>query len=93
LVEITELIELEQLIRDTPASVIGDRVKDARLDYPGGKISLDRLGLLMGVPRQTLIGYEKAKHKPRAPMLLKLAEATGRDVRFFVNDAPFREAA
>ena len=38
-----------------------------------------------GVPRQTLIRYEKALHRPGLAMLTRLAAATGREPRWFVD--------
>lgn len=49
-----------------------------------------------GVTRQHLIKLEKATHRPGADMLTKLAEATERDVEWFldpeVDPSPFPEA-
>ena len=50
-----------------------------------------------GVFRQTLIKWEKAKHRPGLDLLAKYAEATGRRVEWFldpdVDPSPFQEAA
>lgn len=57
-------------------------------------MSHDRLGVMVGgVTRQHLIKLEKGKHRPRAEMLSRIAEATGRDVDWFldpeVDPSPF----
>lgn len=46
----------------------------------------DALGEKMGgVTRQQLIKLEQAKHRPRLRTIERLAEATGRDPRWFVD--------
>lgn len=75
--------ELERLRRDAPLPMIAARIKRARKTLG---LSHDRLGELMGgVIRQTLIGYEKGEHRPGMPMLERIAEATGREVRWFID--------
>jgi len=48
-----------------------------------------------GVFRQTLIKWEKAKHRPTLDMLTRYAEATGRQVEWFLDPdlepSPFPE--
>ncbi len=69
----------------------GARIRRARRE---ANLSHDKLGVLVGgVSRQHLIKLEKAKHRPRAEMLTKIAEATGRSVDWFldpeVDPSPF----
>lgn len=58
-------------------------------------MSLDTLAEKAGTSRQHLIGLEKARHRPRLGMLSKIAEATGRQVEWFldpdVDPSPFPE--
>lgn len=50
-----------------------------------------------GTFRQTLIGWEKAKHRPGLDLLTKYAEATGRHVEWFLDPdldpSPFPDEA
>jgi transcriptional regulator with XRE-family HTH domain len=50
-----------------------------------------------GVTRQHLIKLEKAQHRPGAEMLTRIAEATGRQVEWFldpdIEPSPFQEEA
>lgn len=74
--------ELQERIRLAPGVLIGSRIRRARRDLG---LSHDRLGeVLGGVTRQHLIKLEKAQHRPRAEMLLRIAEATGKSVEFFL---------
>ena len=89
---ITQIEDLERLLRDAPLPMVAARIKRARKTL---SLSHDKLGERMGgVFRQTLIGYEKGEHRPKLPMLLRLADATGREARWFVDPdaepAPFR---
>lgn len=49
-----------------------------------------------GVTRQHLIKLEKGRHRPRPEMLTKIAEATGREIDWFldpeVDPSPFPDA-
>lgn len=81
---------LEQLRKDAPLPLIAARIRRARRG-----LSHDKLGEAMGgVYRQTLIGYEKGKHRPSLQMLERIADATGRDVRWFIDpsidESPFQ---
>ena len=83
--------ELQERIRQAPAQLIATRIKRAR---KAAELSHDRLGeQLGGVTRQHLIKLEKAVHRPRAEMLRRIAEATGRSVDWFldpeVDPSPF----
>jgi transcriptional regulator with XRE-family HTH domain len=84
-------IDLQERIRLAPGALIAARIKRARKTLG---ISHDRLGELCGgVSRQHLIKLEQAKHRPRAEMLAKIANATGRDIDWFldpeVDPSPF----
>jgi transcriptional regulator with XRE-family HTH domain len=86
---------LQERIRLAPWDLIGQRIKEARLTAKaGGLLTLDELGnALGGVTRQHLIKLEKGQHKPRASMLLRLSEALGRSVDWFLDPddpTPFR---
>ena len=87
--------DLQERIRIAPGLLIGTRIRRARKE---AGLSHDALGELMGgVTRQHLIKLEKAKHRPGADMLTRIAEATGRTVEWFldpdVDPSPFPEAA
>lgn len=88
---IADLDALQERIRLAPGPLIGARIRRARKE---AAISHDKLGeALGGVTRQHLIKLEKAQHRPRAEMLTKIAEATGRDIDWFldpeVDPSPF----
>jgi len=87
--------ELEERIRLAPLQLIASRIRRARKT---ADLSHDKLGeLCEGVSRQHLIRLEQAKHRPRAEMLRRIAEATGRSVDWFLDDSldpsPFPDAA
>jgi len=74
---------IEDLLRDAPLPLVAGRIRRARR---AAGLSHDRLGELMGgVTRQHLIKLEKGLHRPRLEMLERVAEATGRDLRWFVD--------
>lgn len=80
---VNETTELDRLLRDAPLPMIAARIKRARKTLGW---SHDRLGEEMGgVVRQTLIGYEKGEHRPRLPMLERIAVATRREVTWFID--------
>ncbi len=87
--------ELQERIRLAPGALIAARIKRARRELNGETgLSHDKFGALVGgVTRQHLIKLEKAQHRPRAEMLTKIAEATGRSVDWFldpeVDPSPF----
>jgi transcriptional regulator with XRE-family HTH domain len=88
-------LELQERIRLAPGLLIGSRIRKARRD---ADLSHDALGERMGgVSRQHLIKLEKAKHRPGAAMLTRLAEATGRPVEWFLDPdaqpSPFPDEA
>lgn len=83
--------ELQERIRLAPGQLLATRIKRAR---KSADLSHDRLGEMCGgVTRQHLIKLEQAKHRPRADMLRRIAEATGRSVDWFldpeVDPSPF----
>lgn len=78
-----------------PGELIASRIRRARRE---AGLSHDVLGERMGgVTRQHLIKLEKARHRPGAAMLTRIAEATGRSVEWFLDPdldpSPFQEAA
>lgn len=86
-------LSLEDRVKRAPLPLIASRIREAR-----GDMSHDTLGQRMGgVTRQHLIKLEQARHRPRVEMLERIAQATGRDVDWFVaagaDDAPFRRRA
>jgi transcriptional regulator with XRE-family HTH domain len=90
-----ELVDLQERIRLAPGALIAARIRRARKE---AALSHDALGEAMGgVTRQHLIKLEKAKHRPGASMLTRIAEATGRPVEWFldpdVDPSPFQEQA
>lgn len=92
----SSVVDLQEQIRLAPGTLIAARIRRARRD---AEMTHDKLGeAIGGVTRQHLIKLEKAKHRPRADMLSKIAEATGKPLDFFLlEDAgepnPFPEAA
>lgn len=89
--------ELQERIRLAPGVLVAERIKAARRE---AGLTHDDLGERMGgVTRQHLIKLEKAKHRPRAEMLTRIAQATGMPVDFFLaaevdtTAGPFRSAA
>ena len=73
--------ELQQQIR--LADNINTRIRQARTSRG---YSHDQLGhLIGGVSRQHLIKLEAGKHRPRASMLQRIAEATGQPIDWFLN--------
>jgi transcriptional regulator with XRE-family HTH domain len=90
-----ETADLQERIRLAPGQMIASRIKRARRE---ARLSHDALGERMGgVTRQHLIKLEKAKHRPGADMLTRVAEATGRTVEWFldpdIDPSPFQEEA
>ena len=91
--------ELQERIRKAPAQLVAARIKRARRSIfeDGRVLSHDKLGeRIGGVTRQHLIKLEKGQHRPRAEMLTRIAEATGRDIDWFldpeVDPSPFPES-
>lgn len=89
--DVDATLELQERIRLAPGQLIATRIKRARKT---AGLSHDRLGdLCGGVSRQHLIKLEQAKHRPRAEMLTRIADATSREVDWFldpeVDPSPF----
>lgn len=86
------LDELAEQIKQAPLPFIAARIKRAR-KMKG--LSHDRLADLCGTSRQHLIKLEKGQHRPRAQMLTAIAEATERELEWFVDPevdpSPFPE--
>lgn len=87
--------ELRERLRLAPLELVAGRIRRARRT---SGLSHDVIGERMGGTfRQTLIKWEKAKHRPGLHLLAKYAEATGRDVEWFldpdIDPSPFQEAA
>lgn len=84
--------DLEVLLRDAPLPLIAARVKRARKALG---LSHDALGQRCGMYRQNLITLEQGKHRPRLNTLERIAFATDRDVRWFldpeVDPSPFQD--
>lgn len=81
----------EELLRDAPLPLIAGRIRRARRS---AGLSHDALGNRMGgVTRQHLIKLEKGRHRPRLETLVRIAEATGREIDWFldpeVDPSPF----
>lgn len=82
---VDELDVLQERIRLAPGLLIAQRIRRARRQ---AGLSHDKLGdALGGVTRQHLIKLEKAKHRPRADLLSRIAEATGKSVDYFLVEA------
>lgn len=79
------VLSLDERIKNAPLALIAARIKRARKEAPGGRISHDRLAESAGTSRQHLIKLEKGKHRPRPDMLERIADATGREVDWFVD--------
>lgn len=84
--------DLRDLIHQADLRLIASRIKRARRALD---LSHDRLAAAVGTSRQHLISLEKAKHRPRPEMLRRIAEATGREVEWFLDPdldaSPFQE--
>lgn len=76
----TEVAELEELLRTASLKEIAERIKFAHVG-----MSHDKLASLCGIQRPNLIAYEKTRRRPTLRSILRIAEATGRDPRWFVD--------
>ena len=85
-----ELLTPRDRLKEAPLRLIAARIKRARKE---AELSHDRLGGQVGTSRQHLISLEKARHRPRLEMLSRIAEATGREIDWFldpeVDPSPF----
>jgi transcriptional regulator with XRE-family HTH domain len=92
-IDIDVLDVLQERIRLAPGTLIAGRIRRARKEYG----SHDRFATVVGTSRQHLIKLEKATHRPRAEMLIRISEASGRSVDWFldpeVDPSPFPESA
>lgn len=80
---VEELDLLQERIRLADGRLIAARIRRARRQ---SGLSHDKLGEATGgVSRQHLIKLEKAQHRPRAEMLNRIAEATGKPVDYFLD--------
>lgn len=86
-------VEMRDRLREAPLRLVATRIKRARKE---ADLSHDRLGEQVGTSRQHLISLEKARHRPRLEMLTRIAEATGREVDWFLDPemdpSPFPDA-
>ncbi len=78
--DVSTVLSLEDKIKNAPLALIAARIKRARKP-----LSHDRLAERVGTSRQHLIKLEKGKHRPRAEMLVRIADATGREIDWFVD--------
>lgn len=75
--------DLATRIQGTPKPLIALKIKQARKDLG---LSHDAFGqLLGGVTRQHLIKLEKGEHRPRPPMLARIAAAVDKPVDWFLE--------
>lgn len=85
--------DLEKLRRDAPLPLIAARIRRARKDL--GLSHDDFVARTEGLYRPNLIGYEKGKHRPTLATIQKIAEASGKDARWFVDPeldpSPFQD--
>lgn len=79
------IVEQRDRLREAPLKLVAARIKQARKE---ADLSHDRLGDQVGTSRQHLISLEKARHRPRLEMLTKIAEATGREIDWFLDPDP-----
>jgi transcriptional regulator with XRE-family HTH domain len=82
-----DLEALQERIRLAPGQLVASRIKRARktMDPQPRGLSHDDFGRLVGTSRQHLIKLEKAQHRPGAEMLLRISEASGRSVDWFLD--------
>lgn len=81
---IEELDALQERIRRAPADLVAARIRRARRTSDDVR-TLDQLAIAVESSRQHLIKLEKGQHRPRAEMLSKIAEATRRQVEWFLD--------
>ncbi len=99
---IEQMEALQERIRQAPGPLLAARIKRARksaeqLHTNPRKRSHDRLAVAVGSSRQHLIKLEKAQHRPGAELLTRIAEATEREVEWFLDPdldpSPFPDEA
>jgi transcriptional regulator with XRE-family HTH domain len=76
-----QTVDNRELLREAPLKMIGARINRQRKHQD---LSLDRLAEAAGTSRQHLINLEKGRHRPRLEMLVRLAEALGKPVDYFL---------
>ena len=77
-----ETTETRDMLREAPLRLVATRIKRARKVH--ADLTLDELAATVGTSRQHLIGLEQAKHRPRLPMLERIAAATGKPIDYFL---------
>lgn len=77
-----DLDALQERIRLAPGLLIAARIRRARKTMD---LSHDKFGALAGTSRQHLIKLEKGLHRPGPEMLLRISEASGRVVDWFLD--------
>lgn len=84
---------LTEKIKHAPLRLVATRIRRARRE---ADLTLDELGTRVGTSRQHLIRLEQAKHRPRAEMLTRISEATGRSCDWFldpeIDPSPFPDS-
>lgn len=84
------VVENRERLKEAPLRLVAARIKRARKE---ADLSHDRLAERADTSRQHLISLEKGRHRPRLEMLTRIAEATGREVDWFldpdVDPSPF----
>lgn len=76
-------VDPRERLRLAALPAVAARIRRARKD---AGLSHDEIGERMGgVPRQTLIKWEQARHRPGIDMLTRYAEATGRPLEWFLD--------
>lgn len=87
-----DLAELQERIRLAAGMLIATRIRRARRLL--GQTQ-DEFGNAVGIQRQHLLRLEKGRNRPRAETLLRIAEAAGKPVEWFLNPdvdpSPFPE--
>jgi transcriptional regulator with XRE-family HTH domain len=95
-----ELDEIDALLRNAPLPFIAARIRRARRTAGPNATALSHdkfCARTEGLHRANLIGLEKGNHRPRLSTLLRVADAAGRDPRWFVDPevdpSPFQDEA
>lgn len=76
-----EIADVRDMLRDAPLKMVAARIHRARKQKG---YSLDQLAEAAETSRQHLINLEKGRHRPRAEMIFRLAEALGKPIDFFL---------
>lgn len=59
------------------------RIREARLK---ANLSQDALARAVGTSQRNIVRWEKGEHVPRSEFLAAIAQATGRDIEFFLRE-------